>query len=300
MRATLGDGARVMPDPVMGSEDFAYFAQKVPSVYYWLGCRRPAMRFPAAQRRVLTRRGGYGAWHQNPAPRNPGHTGRLTEQILIHNNLRRPQPWQTRPIKTSITATPWDRDFWIIEESARVRCFLIIGSSDAMLVDTGLGQGDLREFVSTLTQLPIFVVNTHADIDHTGCNTQFEDVYMHPSDFFYHRARVNAPLSVKPIWDKDIITVGGRTFEVVHIPGHTPGSIALLDREKRLLIAGDSRQSRRFTCRQRRPRPFGVFVQHCRSSTAFPTVFRPCCPRMARCRLRPRSSAYCTRAEQRF
>jgi glyoxylase-like metal-dependent hydrolase (beta-lactamase superfamily II) len=138
------------------------------------------------------------------------------------------------------TATPWDRDFWIIEESARVRCFLIIGSSDAMLVDTGLGQGDLREFVSTLTQLPIFVVNTHADIDHTGCNTQFEDVYMHPSDFFYHRARVNAPLSVKPIWDKDIITVGGRPFEVVHLPGHTPGSIALLDRENRLLIAGDS------------------------------------------------------------
>ncbi|MDR2487338.1 MAG: MBL fold metallo-hydrolase, partial [Clostridiales Family XIII bacterium] len=40
--------------------------------------------------------------------------------------------------------------------------------------------------------------------------------------------------------DGDVIDLGGRCFEVVLIPGHTPGSIALLDREARILVAGDS------------------------------------------------------------
>ncbi len=32
--------------------------------------------------------------------------------------------------------------------------------------------------------------------------------------------------------------IGGLT--VIHVPGHTPGSIALLDEEKRVLLAGDT------------------------------------------------------------
>lgn len=37
--------------------------------------------------------------------------------------------------------------------------------------------------------------------------------------------------------------MGKRTFEVLLIPGHTPGSIALFDREHKLLISGDSVQT---------------------------------------------------------
>ena len=44
--------------------------------------------------------------------------------------------------------------FWAIEENG-VRCFLVEGKEEAMLVDTGFGTGDLKAFVQTLTSLPV-------------------------------------------------------------------------------------------------------------------------------------------------
>lgn len=41
------------------------------------------------------------------------------------------------------------------------------------------------------------------------------------------------------MFEGDIIDLGERKLEVIHVPGHTPGSITLLDREKRCLIGGD-------------------------------------------------------------
>ena len=40
--------------------------------------------------------------------------------------------------------------------------------------------------------------------------------------------------------DGDLIDLGGTVLEVLHIPGHTHGSIAFLNREDRYLIPGDS------------------------------------------------------------
>jgi glyoxylase-like metal-dependent hydrolase (beta-lactamase superfamily II) len=40
--------------------------------------------------------------------------------------------------------------------------------------------------------------------------------------------------------DGDGIDLGDRTIEVLHVPGHTPGSVAFLDGERRLLFTGDT------------------------------------------------------------
>ncbi|QHQ61567.1 hypothetical protein Ana3638_12925 [Anaerocolumna sedimenticola] len=48
---------------------------------------------------------------------------------------------------------------------------------------------------------------------------------------------------MEPIWEGDIINLGSYRFEVILLPGHTPGSIALLEREKHFLIGGDSIQT---------------------------------------------------------
>ncbi|MDR1669126.1 MAG: MBL fold metallo-hydrolase, partial [Oscillospiraceae bacterium] len=128
---------------------------------------------------------------------------------------------------------------WRIEENG-VRCFLFTGSERALLVDTGYGTGDLKKLTGELTNLPVTLINTHADGDHLGCNGQFEKAYMHPDDFA--RCRQNHPGAVlEPA--ESVIDLGGRCFEVIHIPGHTPGSVALLDAENRLLVAGDSVQA---------------------------------------------------------
>ena len=128
---------------------------------------------------------------------------------------------------------------WRIEDDM-VRTFLFEGTEHALLVDTGFGNGNIKDVVEGLTQKSVMLVNTHADGDHIGCNTLFDKAYMHPCEYSFYYENNPADAVVSPLWEGDIIDLGSRKFEVVLIPGHTPGSIALLDRDNRVLIAGDS------------------------------------------------------------
>ncbi len=134
--------------------------------------------------------------------------------------------------------------FWIIEENG-VRSFLFEGDRKAMLIDTGFGTLQIRELVAGLTSLPVFLVNTHTDKDHTGCNRDFKPVYMHPAEMDHYKNSLPEGCrmeDVHPLWEGDIIDLGFWQFEVILTPGHTPGSIMLLERKKRMLISGDSIQ----------------------------------------------------------
>lgn len=130
--------------------------------------------------------------------------------------------------------------FYSIEQGF-VRSFLLVGDNEALLIDTGTGEANLKEYVEEITKLPLTVIFTHADGDHVGNAGQFERRYMHPCEYDYYKNKKNV-VSMEPIWEGDIITVGDYNFEVILIPGHTPGSIALLEKDKRFLIGGDSIQ----------------------------------------------------------
>lgn len=130
--------------------------------------------------------------------------------------------------------------FWAIEQQG-VRCFLLEGREYALLVDTGYG-GELREVCAGLTDKPIRLVHTHSDRDHVGASAQFAPRYMHPAEFSTHQLKNGSPAGCLPIWEGEIIDLGTYRLEVVLIPGHTPGSIALLERDKRFIIGGDSIQ----------------------------------------------------------
>lgn len=123
-----------------------------------------------------------------------------------------------------------------------VRSFLIEGDREALLIDTGVGDGNLKEYVEKITKLPVTVIFTHADGDHVGGAGQFERRFMHPCEFDYYKSKNENTVQMEPIWEGDIIHLGSYCFEVILIPGHTPGSIALLEKEKRFLIGGDSIQ----------------------------------------------------------
>ena len=134
--------------------------------------------------------------------------------------------------------------FWIFEENG-VRSFLFEGTDRAMLVDTGFGGLPLSELAAELTPLPVFVVNTHADRDHTGRNREFRPVLMHPAEMDRYQSSLPEGCSmqdVRPLWEGEVIDLGHWRFEVVLTPGHTPGSIMLLERGKRMLISGDTIQ----------------------------------------------------------
>ncbi len=131
-----------------------------------------------------------------------------------------------------------DDQTWRIEE-AGVRFFLLTGSREALLVDSGMEVRNAREIAQTLTGLPLRLLNTHADMDHTGSNGEFETAYMHPAECYNYYKGKDSRRQITPVWEGDVLDLGERPLEVISLPGHTPGSIALLDRKRRVLISGD-------------------------------------------------------------
>ena len=161
-----------------------------------------------------------------------------------------------------------NNNVWRISDGDIDNIYLITGRDSALLIDTGLGFADLKRFVGTLTTLPLIVVNTHSHPDHTGSSFQFEKVYCHPDDvqaikFFGSKdmrkgmfktmgaSRVPDSLRISlqdslysvnlvAVKDKHIFNLGDRKIEVIHVPGHTPGSICLLDHKDKYLYTGDN------------------------------------------------------------
>jgi glyoxylase-like metal-dependent hydrolase (beta-lactamase superfamily II) len=147
--------------------------------------------------------------------------------------------------------------------------YLIEGRERAVLFDTGLGIGDIKAVVDQLTSLPVLVVNSHEHFDHIGGDRQFDEVAVADSPAAlarlargtgslagqitaetvwkplppgFDRARYETP-PIQPtrrLRDGERIDLGGRTLEVLLTPGHTPGSLSLLDRGRRLLFTGDT------------------------------------------------------------
>ena len=132
-------------------------------------------------------------------------------------------------------------NIWAIEQNV-VRGFLLVGLDRAVLVDTCFG-GDILCVCRSITDLPITLITTHSDGDHIGCDHQFPTQHLHSAEFDRYISRSKTPLHAAPLKEGDVIPVGEYRLEVLWIPGHTPGSIALLDREHRFLISGDTVQS---------------------------------------------------------
>jgi len=145
---------------------------------------------------------------------------------------------------------------WAIVESAGtpVNIYVVEGKDSALIIDTGYGKGDLKTYVKTLTKLPLIVVNTHGHGDHSGNDSQFSKIYAHAGDFdminasFKREKRLKtvlpgeivAPPALASIKDGYVFNLGGRKLEVIEVPGHTHGSICLLDSKNKILFAGDN------------------------------------------------------------
>jgi len=148
--------------------------------------------------------------------------------------------------------------------------FLVRGSERALLIDTLSGVGSLKSFCRELTDLPLTVVNTHGHVDHVGGNAEFGRCYIHPldiaEDVLCYQATVakkmdfilrecgvtlsergmsnddfvqEIPFYAIPVMDGECFDLGGKIIEIIHVPGHTSGSIALLDVEARVVFLGD-------------------------------------------------------------
>src|SRR5262245_13047006 len=147
--------------------------------------------------------------------------------------------------------------------------YLIVGTKQALLFDTGMGIGNIKAVVVRLTSRPVVVLNSHTHNDHVGGNWQFPFVFGIDSAFTRANAKGSredaqeelgsgnlcgdlpkgfdrAKYATKPwkislfVHDGFKVNLGKRTVEIVATPGHTPDAIALIDRENGLLFTGDT------------------------------------------------------------
>ena len=78
-----------------------------------------------------------------------------------------------------------DKDTFAISEYRHweeTHCYLICGTEKAVLIDTGLGIGNIKSVVDSLTSLPVMAVTTHVHWDHIGGHKYFENLAVHKAE----------------------------------------------------------------------------------------------------------------------
>lgn len=165
---------------------------------------------------------------------------------------------------------------WRISEAVLFNDYLLVGEERALLLDASVGVGDLRGMVDALVDVPVTLLLTHSHWDHIGAATQFDDVRIHPNGlppdgtvrpdyvaddgpygledwiadwqeagrsfpdgFDPDTFQIPHTPDVEPIEGGREMDLGGRTVELVHLPGHAPGQLGALDRERGVLYGGD-------------------------------------------------------------
>jgi len=176
-----------------------------------------------------------------------------------------PSDWfQVYRVKPDVFAISEPRQY---EE---VISYLIVGTKQALLFDTGMGIAKMRPVVESLTSVPVSVLNSHTHPDHIGGNYEFDNILGLDTPFTKKNAGGNSDMEIKSwvdrnhicgslpagfdankyssrafqisrlIKDGEVIDLGNRRLTVLRTPGHTPDSLCLLDSEHRFLLTGDT------------------------------------------------------------
>lgn len=164
-----------------------------------------------------------------------------------------------------------DTDTYAISEYKHweeTHCYLVCGNTKAVLIDTGLGIANICKVVEKLTKLPVLVVTTHVHWDHIGGHQCFKNIAVHEKEKSWIEGHfpltldmVKANLLAKPcefpegfcledyqifqgkptelLTDGERIDLGGRSLEVLHTPGHSPGHCCFYENERGYLFSGD-------------------------------------------------------------
>lgn len=181
--------------------------------------------------------------------------------------IRRPG-WFSKSIvdtTTTMLTEPFVTDY------CRANIWHVRGSDIDLLVDTGMGICPLAPEIETPQGKPLLAVATHVHLDHVGSLHEFgwragprieasffetmpdEATYANmfrnfpgavselPCPDWHSADYMIAPAPLQRLLDEgDVIDLGDRSFTVLHLPGHSPGSIGLFDELNGTLFSGDA------------------------------------------------------------
>ena len=137
-----------------------------------------------------------------------------------------------------------------------VNCYVLAADEggQAVIIDPGADEDKIRKALSRHGLKPGIIINTHGHADHIGADDAFGvPVYIHTRELPFLKdpalnmsGLLSGDLTVKArvnnIEEGDMVELGGIQLQVIHMPGHTPGGIALylLKPKDKILFTGDS------------------------------------------------------------
>lgn len=130
-------------------------------------------------------------------------------------------------------------------------------TGEAVVIDPGDDIERVQEILTRHKLTPKYIIATHAHIDHVGGIEELKRVsaaalLMHKEDLplYQNLALQAAWLGVRPpgvvevdqfLRPGDAVRCGGLAFEVLHTPGHSPGSLSLhLPGDHHRIFSGDT------------------------------------------------------------
>jgi glyoxylase-like metal-dependent hydrolase (beta-lactamase superfamily II) len=144
----------------------------------------------------------------------------------------------------------------VIVGALETNCYLVYCEETraCAVIDPGADPEKIIASVADLELKPVIVLNTHGHVDHIGANSDIVQKYRVPlamqaadtgmlqvSDYIELSLLLGARNSPPPdrlLNEGDEITVGRTSLRVIHIPGHTPGSIGFV--AAGVLFSGDT------------------------------------------------------------
>ena len=132
-------------------------------------------------------------------------------------------------------------------------CYIVGNSQNsAFIIDPGDELEKIERVIKKYKFKPQFIINTHAHVDHIKEDENFElPVYIHYKDVPLLKdpqlnlsSFLSLPFSfkkeylIREVRDGEFISFDSQKIEVIHTPGHTPGSICL--RLGNYLFSGDT------------------------------------------------------------
>ncbi|MEL7086401.1 MAG: MBL fold metallo-hydrolase [Cyanobacteria bacterium J06597_1] len=154
----------------------------------------------------------------------------------------------------------------------RANLWLVKGDKQDLLIDTGLGVASLRHHLADLIDKPLLAIASHIHFDHAGGMVEFDHRAIHAAEaealrqgdnyealctpeqgwvlpehfevephpgFTVTEYRLREAEPTQILQEGDVLDLGNRAFEVMHLPGHSHGCIALFDPQSRELFSGD-------------------------------------------------------------
>lgn len=143
----------------------------------------------------------------------------------------------------------------IIVGPLQVNCYLLIceETNQAAVIDPGADAAVIMQSVRAAECHIAMIINTHGHFDHIGANHRIKqetgaELLIHADDVQVMRqARMHAsvyglsveesPMPDRLIAEGDLLKVGNLEIQIIHVPGHSPGSVCL--KVENSLIVGD-------------------------------------------------------------